>query len=110
MKHEDDIEADRLDEYVLDQLAKKGAPYGDVVAAIKEARRACESAGLNCNYDEEGTPYFTQFQTAKAVRHTREDASATLLLQSIILARLNRNRKYTWAIIVLLLYIASQVG
>jgi hypothetical protein len=110
LKPEQDIEADRFDEYALDQLAKKGAPYNDVVGAIKEARRACESAGLNCHYDEEGAPYFTEFQTAKAVRHTREDVSATLLLQGIILARLNRNRKYNWLIIALLLYIASQVG
>lgn len=110
MKPQEDTEADRFDDYALEQLAKKGAPYTELVAAINEARNACANAGLNCNYDDEGNPYFTQFQTAKTARHTREDTSATLLLQAIVIARLDRNKKYMWAIIALLLYIASQVG
>lgn len=110
MRPQEDIEADRFDNYALAELAKKGAPYTEVVAAIQQARKACESSGLNCDFDEEGAPFFTQFQTAKGVRHTREDAAASLLLQASILARLDRNKRYMWVIIALLIYIASQLG
>jgi hypothetical protein len=98
LKPQESIDADRFDDQMLSELA------------IKEARKSCGSAGLNCNYDDEGNPFFTQFQTSKTARHTREDTSATLLLQAVILERLDRNRKYMWIIIALLLYIASQVG
>lgn len=110
MKSQDNIEADRFDDHMLNELAKKSGAYADVVAAIREARKSCESAGLNCDYDDRGIAFFTQFQTSKTARHTREDTSATLLLQAVILERLDRNRKYMWAIIILLVYVASQVG
>jgi len=110
LKPQERIEADRFDDQILGELAKKSGAYADVVAAIKEARKSCGSAGLNCDYDDKGNPFFTQFQTSKTVRHTREDTSATLLLQAVILERLDRNRKYMWVIIALLLYVASQVG
>lgn len=110
MKPQENIEADRFDDHMLGELAKKSRAYADVAAAIKEARKSCDSAGLNCKYDDQGFPFFTRFQTSKTARHTREDTSATLLLQAVILERLDRNRKYMWVIIALLLYIASQVG
>ncbi|MBD8630770.1 hypothetical protein IFT74_05235 [Oxalobacteraceae sp. CFBP 8755] len=110
MKSQEHIDADQFDDRMLGELAKKSQAYADVAAAIKDARKSCESAGLNCDYDDKGAPFFTQFQTSKTARHTREDTSATLLLQAVILDRLDRNKKYMWAIIALLLYIASQVG
>jgi hypothetical protein len=89
-------------------LTKKSKSTATLVAAIKEARKACADAGLDATYADDGEPEFTAFQTAKAVRHAREDVAATLMLQVAVLHRLDRNRNYIWVIIALLLYIAVQ--
>ncbi|WP_371763357.1 hypothetical protein [Massilia sp.] len=108
MRPQEDIDAAAADDRMLDQLEKKGKFFSDWVAAVKQARTVCEDAGLNAEFNEEGEAEFTTFQTAKAVRHTREDVSATLMLQVALLRRLDRNRNYMWVIIALLLYIAAQ--
>lgn len=109
MRPADDIEQAEHDERRLDELAKRGRPFAEMVAAIRAAREGCEEAGLNSTWDSSGNPVFTKFQTSKAVRHTREDVSATLTLQIFLLKRLDRNRNYMWVIIALLLYIAFQL-
>lgn len=108
MRPQEDIDAAAADDRALDQLEKKGKALSDWAAAVRQARSVCEVAGLNAEFTEQGEAEFTTFQTAKAVRHTREDASATLMLQIAVLRRLDRNRNYMWVIIALLLYIASQ--
>jgi len=108
LRPQEDIDAARYDDEMLAQFEKKGQAFSDFVAAVRTARQTCDDAGLNATFDENGAAVFTPLQTAKAVRHAREDVSATLMLQIQIMRRLDRNRNYMWAIIVLLVYIASQ--
>jgi hypothetical protein len=108
MRPQDDIDAEKNDERMLDQLAKKGRAASDFVAAVRTARTVCAEAGLDATFDDHGRPVFTAEQTAKAIRHAREDVSASLAMQLLIMRRLDRNRNFMWAIIALLLYIAGQ--
>lgn len=108
MRPQDDIDAAEANDRTLDHLEKKGRAGADFVLAIRTARQVTEQAGLNAISDENGRAHFTVEQTAKAVRHTREDAAASLMLQLFVMRRLDRNRNYMWVIITLLLYIASQ--
>jgi len=109
MRSQAEIEAERFEEASLNELSKKSKSTSALVAAIKEARKACADAGLDATYNDDGEPNFTTFQTAKAVRHTREDVAATLMLQVAVLHRLDRNRNFMWVIIALLIYIAVQL-
>jgi hypothetical protein len=110
MRPQEDIEAGEREDRMLDKLAKKGASGFDFAVAVKTARQACKDAGLDAEFDERGNAEFTAFQTAKTVRYTREDASATLMLQLLLMKRLDRNRNFMWAIIALLLIIVSKLG
>lgn len=110
MRPAEDLEQAEHEERHLDELAKKGRSAAEFVAAIRGARQACEEAGLNANWDAAGNANFTPFQTAKTVRHTREDVSATLALQLFILRRLDRNRNYMLVIIIMLIYIALKLN
>lgn len=106
MAFQSHVEPDFHDQAVLDSLERQGRAGADFVIAVKAARRACEEAGLNATFDDENIPSFSTEQTARAVRFTREDASAALFLQMHIMRRLDRNKNFMWAIIGLLLYIA----
>lgn len=100
--------AEQHDDAILSAIATKGGAGKDFVSAIEAARKACEEAELDWVPDENGKPKYTLGQAFKATRYTREDTSASLMLQFHILRRLDRNRNYMWTIIVLLIYIASQ--
>jgi hypothetical protein len=110
MRPQTDIDAAAYDDRMLEELAKKSRAARELVESIKAARKTCRDAELDADFDESGKPFFTRFQTAKAVRHTREDVSASLLLQVIVSSKLDRNKNFMWAIIALLLYIASRLN
>lgn len=97
------------DEQQLATIARKDVAASQFVAAIRNARIVCQSAGLNGEVDDEGNLIFQPQQTARAVRHAREDASATLALQLFIMRRLDRNRNYMIVIILLLIYLAWNI-
>jgi len=109
MRPQEDIDAENRDIALLADMAKKGRAASDFAFAVTNARQACREAGLDATFDEDGA-HFTPWQTAKAVRHAREDAGATLLMQLFVLKRLDRNHKLLWAIIILLAYIAVHVS
>lgn len=109
MRPQDDIDAAEGNDRILDQMEKKDRAGADFVLAIRTAREVAQQAGLDALLDEGGQAYFTVEQTAKTVRHTREDAAASLMLQLFIMRRLDRNRNYMWVIIALLVYIVSQI-
>lgn len=110
MRPQEDIDAEIFDDAQLDLLAKKSMAAADTVAAIRAARRSCAEAGLDLTFDEHGVASLTTFQQHRIARHSKEDVSATLILQTLIMARLDHQRKYLWIIIVLLGYIAVRVS
>lgn len=110
MRPQEDIDAAKIDEHQLNQIAMKGGAALEFAAAIRSARQACAEAGLDLTFDEHGRASLSEFQVHKTLRHTREDVAASLMLQHSIMRRLDRNRNYMFAIILLMLYIATQVG
>lgn len=109
MRPQEDIEAGIADDRELDQLAKKGRAASDFAHAIRTARQARASAGLDMTFDEHGIASLTDFQMHRSITHTREDTAATLMLQMMIMRRLDRNRNFMIAIIALLIYIGANI-
>lgn len=110
MRPQADIDAGISDDGELDRIAKQGRAASDFAHAIRTARKARAEAGLDMTFDKQGIAGLTDFQMHQSITHTREDTAATLMLQMLILRRLDRNRNLMIGLILLLLYIASQVG
>jgi hypothetical protein len=110
MRPQDDIDAAEANDRQLEQLAKRGKAESDFVLAVRTARQTCEEAGLDLTFDDFGHANLSEFQVHKAIRYTKEDASAALILQVVILKRLDRNQKYSLVIIALLVSILFRIS
>ncbi|WP_426117255.1 hypothetical protein [Massilia sp. PWRC2] len=105
MRPQSDIDDEAESERQLDRVAASCKAGADIVEAIRQSRKACEAAGLNATFAEDGVAYFSPWQTAKTIRHAREDAAATLMVQLAVLRRLDRLRNLAWVAIALLAYL-----
>lgn len=104
------IQAQEFNDKTLAKLKKKSAAFYDFVDAIEAAKRNAESDRIVGHFDEYGDRVHYPRQAIRAACDGREDTAAVLMIQIKLLQRLDRNRNFMWAIIGLLLYIASQVG
>ncbi len=102
MRPKEDIDAELAEKRSMDQLAMRGSAEADFVTAVRAARLARTEAGLDCYFDEKGIGRFTTEQGLKAACHAREDAAASLMLQVLIMKRLDRNHLLLkWALGIL---------
>lgn len=92
----------------LDEAGKASAADRDFFQAAKEARLSVLDEGLWPSGSSTAAEYSAE-QAAKAACVAREDIAHAAIVNRLILKRLDRNRNYMWAIIVLLFYIASQL-
>jgi hypothetical protein len=109
MRPQADIDAGNADDRELDRIAKQGGAAFDFAHAIRTARKARADAGLDMTFDEQGIASFTDLQLHRSITHTREDTAATLMLQMMIMRRLDRNRNFMIGIVVLLLIVLAQI-
>lgn len=91
----------------MDKAAKTSAADRTFFEAAKRAKLSVNDDGLTPSWID-GEWVHTAEQGAKAACLTREDVVAVMNIQYGVLKRLDRNRNYMWAIIALLVYIASQ--
>jgi hypothetical protein len=111
MRPQEDIDAEIADEQSLVQLATRGEAEADFVTAVRAARRARTEAGLDCYFDEKGVGRFTAEQGLKAACHAREDVAAALMLQVLIMKRLDRNYKLIkWSIGLLAIIVLAHLS
>jgi hypothetical protein len=109
MRPESDIQAEKHGAAMLVRMEKTGKAGADFAFAVRTAQQACSDAGLDASFSTDGA-HFTPWQTAKAVRHAREDVAATLILQLSIMKRLDRIQVYCWVGLAILLYIAIRLS
>lgn len=106
------LDADNAKKYhqQLEQSKKGSAAEFDFYSAAQQARSSIEADNLLPKRGEYGELKYRHDQGIMAACLAREDVALIATLQLSILKRLDRNRNYMAAAIVLLVYIAVKLG
>lgn len=112
MNDSDDWKArDAEYEEILIKAANSGSSAErEFAIACLSAMRGAKQDELFPNRDKFGVPRYTARQGLKAACHGREDIAAILLIQQVVLNRLQGIRIFNWIFLLLLCYIAIRVS
>lgn len=103
--------ADANYEELLIKAANSGSSAErEFAAACLSARRGARQDELFPSRDNFGELSYTAKQGIKAACHGREETAAILLIQQVVLRRLQSVRIFNWIFFVLLCYIAIRVS
>ena len=105
-----DEDNQRAFEKQMQEAQKGSAANKDFFGAALTARRSARENEILPHRDESGEYRYTVQQGLKAACHAREDITATLMIQLVILKRLDYLRSLHWVCIALLAYIAYTVS
>lgn len=94
----------------LEDLGKASSADHDYHRELRNARWQIENEKMLPERTEFGDLQYGVQQGLRSAALAHEEAFAARNLQLVLIKRLDRNRNYMFAIIVLLLYVASRVG
>ncbi len=99
---------------VIEQSMKGDAANRDFFGAVKFARGSIATEDLlpTRQTDEHGDSdiRYTAEQGIRAACNSREDIVTTLVLQRVLLMRLDRNYRLTWLVLLVAGYVAYRVS
>ena len=98
------------EEFLIKAASSGSSAEREFAAACLSAMRGARQDELFPSRDKFGELSYTAKQGVKAACHGREDAAAILLIQQVVLRRLQGIRIFNWIFFVLLCYIAIRVS